>query len=56
MVKDSARYSATGGWGFGSFDGEPMTDTLTDANRTACFTCHIPRKDHGYVFTEYKER
>jgi hypothetical protein len=56
MVKDSDKYAATGGWGFGTFDGVTPTDELTSADRTACFECHIPRKDHGYVFTEYQER
>jgi Cytochrome P460 len=56
MVKDSKRYESTGGWGFGSFDGATKENQLDSAARKACFECHIPRKDHGYVFTEYRER
>ena len=56
MVKDSQRYSSTGGWGFGSYDGVTLEDRLDSAGRQACFQCHIPRKDRGYVFTEYSER
>ena len=56
MVKDTNRYASTGGWGFGTFDGDGKEDQLDPPARTACFTCHIPRKDHGYVFTEYRER
>jgi hypothetical protein len=56
MVKDSQRYASTGGWGFGSYDGDSREDNLDSVAKTACFTCHIPRKDHGYVFTGYKER
>src|SRR5580692_2917424 len=56
MVKDSNRYAPTGGWGFGSYDGDSREDNLDSVAKTACFTCHIPRKDHGYVFTGYKER
>jgi hypothetical protein len=56
MVKDSKRYSASGGWGYGSFDGATKEDLLDAAARTACYECHIPRKDHDYVFTEYRER
>jgi len=26
------------------------------AAQKACFECHIPRKDHGFVFSEYRER
>jgi hypothetical protein len=56
MVKDSKLYASTGGWGFGSYDADTREDYLDSAAKTACFTCHIPRKDHGFVFTEYRER
>ena len=50
MVKDSKKYAATGGWGFADFtNGKPGDKTLHEA----CFTCHIPQKDHDYVFTRY---
>jgi hypothetical protein len=49
MVKDSKRYAATGGWGFGKFiDGKPVDE----AEHAACFACHEARvKGHDYVFT-----
>jgi hypothetical protein len=56
MVKDGQRYSSTGGWGFGFYDGDTLKDQLDGAGRQACFQCHVPRKDHGYVFSEYTER
>ena len=56
MVKDSQRYSSTGGWGYGTFDGGSRTDVLDAKQREACHQCHLARKDQGYVFTEYKER
>ena len=50
MVKDSQKYAATGGWGFGDFaNGKPGNDTLMKT----CFTCHVPAKDHDFVFTRY---
>ncbi|MGE0006274.1 MAG: cytochrome P460 family protein [Parvibaculaceae bacterium] len=51
MVKDSKRYSATGGWGFGLFnDGKPADEAL---HRT-CFACHEARvKGHDFVFTRF---
>jgi hypothetical protein len=50
MVKDSKKYSATGGWGFADFkDGKPQDKVLHEA----CFPCHIPVKDRDYVFTRY---
>jgi len=56
MVKDSSRYAATGGWGFGNFDEGSKANTLDAKAQQACFQCHISRKDHGYVFTQYVER
>ncbi len=56
MVKDSKLYASTGGWGFGSFPHGSKVNELDEAARAACFQCHIPKKDRGYVFTEYTER
>lgn len=51
MVKDSQRYAATGGWGFGRFiDGKPVDE----AQHQTCFACHEARvKERDYVFTRY---
>jgi cytochrome P460 len=50
MVKDSKKYAATGGWGFGDFkNGKPGNQALHET----CFPCHQPAKDRDYVFTRY---
>lgn len=50
MVKDSRKYSATGGWGFAQFkEGKPADETLLKT----CFPCHEPGKDQDLVFTHY---
>jgi len=51
MVKDSKRYAASGGWGFGRFiDGKPVDQ----AQHETCFACHAARvADRDYVFTRY---
>jgi len=51
MVKDSKRYAATGGWGYGRFiDGKPVDK----AQHETCFACHAAHvKDRDYVFTRY---
>lgn len=51
MVKDSKRYAASGGWGFGRFiDGKPADE----AQHQTCFACHEARvKGHDFVFTRY---
>ena len=49
MVKDQARYAATGGWGFAQFDdGKP-----SDAGPAACFACHSLVKARDLVFNRY---
>jgi hypothetical protein len=51
MVKDSKRYAATGGWGFGRFvNGKPVDL----AQHQTCFACHQANvKNHDLVFTRF---
>jgi len=56
MVKDSRRYAATGGWGYGNYDSGSRTNTLDAKAQDECYQCHLKRRDHGYVFSEYRER
>ncbi|PTD27070.1 cytochrome P460 family protein [Sphingomonas fennica] len=51
MVKDSRRYAATGGWGFGRFIGGKPVD---EVQHRTCFACHEARvKGHDFVFTRF---
>jgi Cytochrome P460 len=50
MVKDSAKYAATGGWGFAQFDnGKPASEAV----HNACFACHAIAKGRDLVFNRY---
>jgi hypothetical protein len=51
MVKDSKKYSATGGWGYADFDkdGKPGEEKVMKT----CFPCHEAIKGRDYVFTRY---
>ena len=50
MVKDSKKYAATGGWGYGHFnDGKPGDE----ACMKTCFPCHAATKASDLVFTHY---
>jgi len=51
MVKDSKKYAASGGWGYGRFiDGKPADE----AQHRTCYACHEARaKGHDDVFTHY---
>lgn len=56
MVKESEHYRATGGWEFMSFRGANQTDRkLTAERKAACFACHANRKDHDFVFSEFRK-
>lgn len=51
-VKDSKRYAASGGWGYGQFDGGKANqdETLT----RSCLACHAKLdRSADFVFTDY---
>ena len=56
MVKDSKKYSTTGGWGFQVWSGGDVAKPLvpdTAHSVEACFKCHTPQKDHDFTFSTY---
>ena len=66
MVKDSRRFAATGGWGYGVFEYDAATNrfrpgTLNDKppqgqNAGCGYACHSAVKTKDYVFTDYGHR
>jgi hypothetical protein len=50
MVKDSRKYAATGGWGFGQFNDGKSADETALKN---CFPCHEAVRTRDFVFTRY---
>ena len=50
MVKDSAKFAATGGWGFAQFDNRKPA---SEAVHSKCFACHTPAQARDFVFTRY---
>jgi hypothetical protein len=55
MHKDSAKYSATGGWGFEGFGGNSQTERLVKDGGKSCFGCHAPEKGKDYVFSALRD-
>ena len=56
MVKQRELYRTTGGWEFMSFPGGNPTDgKLTAERQAACAACHANRKDHDFVFSEFRK-
>ncbi len=52
MLKDSASYQSTGGWGFARWIGteqKPYGESADFARE--CFGCHLPVAESDYVFT-----
>jgi cytochrome P460 len=66
MVKDSKRFSDSGGWGYGVFDYDEASASFKpgtleghppQGNDAKCgFSCHKKAKARDYVFTEYGQR
>lgn len=62
MVKDSARFPDTGGWGYAQFDYDPAADRLVpntalQGNDAKCgAACHQAAAAKDFVFTEYGRR
>ncbi|MBV8456437.1 MAG: cytochrome P460 family protein [Acetobacteraceae bacterium] len=66
MVKDSKKFSDSGGWGYGAFEYDAASGTFRPANQddkppqennAKCgFACHTIVKSKDYVFTEYAHR
>jgi len=55
MHKDSRRFAKTGGWGFEGFKGDSKTERAVGKSAdAACFQCHLPQKDSGYVFSKLR--
>ena len=56
MHHDALKYAATGGWGFEGFvAGDPVQRAVGANAEAACFGCHAPQKDSGYVFSRWRE-
>jgi hypothetical protein len=61
MVKDSKRFSETGGWGYARFVYDAKTDTFKAYGKEPtfdreCHQCHLLVKDRDFVFTGYPRR
>jgi hypothetical protein len=54
MVKDSARFGATGGWGFQRFVGDSRTERAATPSPTECFACHNRLKKDDLVLGSYR--
>ncbi|HMH65027.1 MAG TPA: cytochrome P460 family protein [Rhizomicrobium sp.] len=58
MVKDSKRFAATGGWGYGQFNYDAASDAFTPLGKgSGCgFACHTKVAAKDYVFTLFPKR
>jgi cytochrome P460 len=66
MVKDSKKFSDSGGWGYAQFDYDPASDTFKPGDAQSeppqehdakCgFACHTIVAGKDYVFTAYPKR
>ncbi len=54
MVKDSARFATTGGWGFQRFVKDSKTELAATPTPQQCFACHENRKQDGLILSRYR--
>ncbi|MES9923097.1 MAG: cytochrome P460 family protein [Candidatus Thiodiazotropha endolucinida] len=56
MHKDTAKFAATGGWGFEWFGGsDPTNRVVGDKAASVCFACHQPQKGQDYTFSQLRD-
>lgn len=55
MVKESRRYPTSGGWGFESYAGGDPAKAAPAQMTAKCFECHGKKKDHDYVFSQFRK-
>lgn len=55
MVKDSKKYTSTGGWGFQAWAGGDAAKPIVTDQVKQCFTCHMPQKAQDFTFSTYLE-
>ena len=61
IIKDSARFPQTGGWGYARFIYDPKTGTFSSYGKEAsfameCYGCHTLVKEKDFIFTNYPIR
>ena len=55
MVKDSRRFSKTGGWGFQRFVKDSKTELAAMPTPQQCFACHDRLKKDGLILSSYRQ-
>ena len=55
MIKDRARFAATGGWGFERFKGDSRIDRTVTSAAKQCFECHAGPGTRDLVFSKLRE-
>lgn len=55
MVKDSAQFATTGGWGFQRFVKDSRSERAAAPTPQQCFTCHMNLKTDGLVLSQYRQ-
>lgn len=55
MVRDSARFAASGGWGFERFGADGRTRLINESEREQCVACHRRVESRSMVFSRFGE-
>jgi len=55
MIRDSKRFTDTGGWGFVTFLGDEQAKPVQQDVVSECFACHKGAEKANYVFSQYRD-
>ncbi len=54
MVRDSALFGTTGGWGYERFRGDTRQRVVADKSPTLCYDCHRGQASRGHIFSDFR--
>jgi hypothetical protein len=55
MVKNSSKFSETGGWGYEEFIYNDTTGIkVVHPTKSQCFNCHNTQKEKDFIFSKYR--
>lgn len=55
MLKDSARFPDTDGWGYQAWSNDSHTQTLVSDDGVSCHACHNQQKEQDFVFSQWRD-
>lgn len=55
MLKDSARFPQTDGWGYQAWSENSRSQGLVNDGGLSCHACHMQQKEQDFVFSQWRQ-